>query len=281
MYWHYEVVLRWLHRLKGECESHLVINAASLFSTAGRQSQPQVPSTSMATFRDPNHQFQQPYNNVVDEQHFDTFWGYVYSHRVLIYLQFSRAIDQKSKKKKKSKKKGNATATAADAPSTSTPTTESPHGPDDEDEGEENEDEAEGDPGSPVKAGPSEEVPSTDTTTSISNGVKQLSVGGSDDDPAARFDALVKDRDALRQEVTQLRQSLEELQAKHVSEIEAVQGELAETQTEKENAEEQYQSLLGKVNTIRSQLGERLKADAVGVFRRNTLPLTDQGDRKI
>lgn len=79
---------------------------------------------------------------------------------------------------------------------------------------------------------------------------------------AARFDALVKDRDALRLEVTQLRQSIEELQSKHTSEIEAVQSELADTQDAKDTAEEQYQSLLGKVNTIRSQLGERLKADA-------------------
>lgn len=250
-------------------------------STVGVKSQLQMPSTSMATFRDLNHQFKQLYNNVVDEQHFDTFWGYVYFHIVLICLPFSRAADQKSKKKKKSKKKGNATATAPEAPSASTPTTEFPHGPDDEDEGEDNEDEAEGDSGSPLKAEPSAEVPSIDAATPISNGIKQLSVESSDDDPAARFNALVKDRDALRQEVTQLRQSLEQLQAKHVSEIEAVQGELAETQTEKENAEEQYQSLLGKVNTIRSQLGERLKADAVGSFRRNTLPITDHGDRKI
>lgn len=81
-------------------------------------------------------------------------------------------------------------------------------------------------------------------------------------DAAARFDALVKDRDALRLEVTQLRQSIEELQSKHNSEMEAVQTELADTQDAKDTAEEQYQSLLGKVNTIRSQLGERLKADA-------------------
>jgi len=94
------------------------------------------------------------------------------------------------------------------------------------------------------------------------------------EDAAARFDALVRDRDALRAEVTQLRRSLEELQSKHESDLEAVQNELQETQGEKEQAEEQYQTLLGKVNTIRSQLGERLKADAVGsspVWVRTTL----------
>jgi chromosome segregation ATPase len=84
-----------------------------------------------------------------------------------------------------------------------------------------------------------------------------------DDDTAARFEALVKDRDALRLEVIELRKSLEELQSKHTVELETAQNELADAQTEKENAEEQYQSLLGKVNTIRSQLGDRLKADAV------------------
>lgn len=85
----------------------------------------------------------------------------------------------------------------------------------------------------------------------------------STEDSNARFEALVKDRDALRVEVTQLRQSLEELQAKHQTSLESVREELQETQTEKEHAEEQYQTLLGRVNTIKAQLGERLKADAV------------------
>jgi dynactin complex subunit len=135
---------------------------------------------------------------------------------------------------------------------------------DDDDEAE-NEDQEAGD----AAASPDKEDASAqsaqDSATSLANGVKNLAVAldTEDNDAAARFDALVKDRDALRQEVTQLRQSLEELQAKHTSEIEAVQVELADTQAEKETAEEQYQSLLGKVNTIRSQLGERLKADAV------------------
>lgn len=84
-------------------------------------------------------------------------------------------------------------------------------------------------------------------------------------DTAARFDALVKDRDALRTEVTQLRQSLEALQSKHEKDLESVKDQLQDTQAEKDEAQEQYQSLLGKVNTIRSQLGERLKADAVSI----------------
>lgn len=101
------------------------------------------------------------------------------------------------------------------------------------------------------------------TTGELANGASSTSTSTDTEDPTARFDAMVRDRDALREEVSRLRQSIEELQAKHTTEIEEVQGQLQETQNEKENAEENYQNLLGKVNTIRSQLGERLKADAV------------------
>jgi chromosome segregation ATPase len=95
------------------------------------------------------------------------------------------------------------------------------------------------------------------------NGTEKPTVVESHGDSSARFEALVKDRDALRLEVSQLRQSIEELQAKHQSSLDSVREELQETQTEKEHAEEQYQTLLGRVNTIKAQLGERLKADAV------------------
>ncbi|KIW85332.1 hypothetical protein Z517_00722 [Fonsecaea pedrosoi CBS 271.37] len=182
--------------------------------------------------------------------------------------------DQKSKKKKKSKKKGNAqaatteTETETDAPTTPVDAHETQNGPDDEDDAENDEREAEQTAVSPIKEGSGDEA--SDTVT-VANGVKDLSIDDdNDNDAAARFDALVKDRDALRLEVTELRKSLEELQAKHATEIEAVQTELAETQVEKENAEEQYQSLLGKVNTIRSQLGERLKADAEDLAQART-----------
>ena len=95
----------------------------------------------------------------------------------------------------------------------------------------------------------------------------------SGDDVAVRFEALVQDRDALRAEVTQLRQSLEQIQSKHEEELGDVQTQLQDTQAEKEEAQEQYQSLLGKVNTIKAQLGERLKSDAVGLLRLDFLPI--------
>ncbi|KAI4261626.1 MAG: hypothetical protein L6R42_003177 [Xanthoria sp. 1 TBL-2021] len=82
------------------------------------------------------------------------------------------------------------------------------------------------------------------------------------DDTEARLEALALERSALRDEVTQLRESLERIQAKHEDDMTIIRGELNERTVEKEHAETQYRNLLGKVNTIRSQLGERLKADA-------------------
>ena len=83
------------------------------------------------------------------------------------------------------------------------------------------------------------------------------------EDTTQKLDALAKDRDALRAEVVELRRSLEQIQEKHSEETSNWQIQLEETQQGKEHAETQYKTLLGKVNTIRSQLGERLKADAV------------------
>ena len=79
----------------------------------------------------------------------------------------------------------------------------------------------------------------------------------------ARLDAMAKERDTLRAEVAELRQSLESIQGKHQEELSGLREEVEDAQSAKENAESQYRTLLGKVNTIRSQLGERLKADAV------------------
>ena len=85
-------------------------------------------------------------------------------------------------------------------------------------------------------------------------------------DTDERLEALAKERNALREEVAQVRRSLEEIQEKHEVELSSIRKQLAETQGEKEQAESQYRSLLGKVNTIKFQLGERLKADAVSIF---------------
>ncbi|KAJ5563858.1 hypothetical protein N7513_000100, partial [Penicillium frequentans] len=82
-----------------------------------------------------------------------------------------------------------------------------------------------------------------------------------DPEPNDRFDALVRDRDSLRAEVTDMRKSLEEIQLKHRLEMEALQQKLYDTESKKEQAETQFQKLLERVNIIKSQLGERLKED--------------------
>ncbi|CBF87581.1 putative Golgi matrix protein [Aspergillus nidulans FGSC A4] len=77
-----------------------------------------------------------------------------------------------------------------------------------------------------------------------------------------RFDALVRDRDSLRAEVTDMRKSLEEIQSKHRTDMQALQSKLDDAESKKEHAESQYRGLLERVNTIKAQLGERLKEDA-------------------
>ncbi|KAJ5363233.1 hypothetical protein N7541_004077 [Penicillium brevicompactum] len=81
-------------------------------------------------------------------------------------------------------------------------------------------------------------------------------------EPNDRFDALVRDRDSLRAEVADVRKSLEDIQSKHAAEIEPLQQRLDDAESKKDHAETQYQKLLERVNTIKSQLGERLKEDA-------------------
>ena len=209
--------------------------------------------------------------------------------------------DQKSKKKKKSKKKGTGTNNAPTLTPTTpadTDTQEVTESPIDVKETPDEDDESEQEEGTVAPPAPAQQpqaneppiaqqpeeppteqtnaTPPPDPTSNITNGVAKTTLEDADEkenDTAARFDALVADRDALRHEVTELRKSLESLQSKHETEIETLQENLADTQAEKENAEEQYQNLLGKVNTIRSQLGERLKADAVRLPTLHALPL--------
>lgn len=109
-------------------------------------------------------------------------------------------------------------------------------------------------------------------------------------DTAARLDAVAKERDALRQEVTELRKSLESIQskhegqasqdadAKHEAELQSLREELEEANEGKEHFETQYKNLLGRVNTIKTSLGDRLKADAARIeeFQTQVSDLEDQ-----
>lgn len=79
------------------------------------------------------------------------------------------------------------------------------------------------------------------------------------------YRALTEERDALREEIAQVRRTLIATQKEHEQEVDSMREQLAASRSEKEQAEAQYRGLLGKVSTIRSQLGERLKADAVSI----------------
>lgn len=79
-----------------------------------------------------------------------------------------------------------------------------------------------------------------------------------------RLEDMAREREALRDEVSYMRKSLEKIQERHEEEMGRIREQLSQTEEGREQAQTQYQNLLGKVNTIRSQLGERLKADAVG-----------------
>ncbi|KAL4751549.1 hypothetical protein BDW72DRAFT_92670 [Aspergillus terricola var. indicus] len=59
-----------------------------------------------------------------------------------------------------------------------------------------------------------------------------------------------------------MRKSLEEIQSKHRTDMQALQSKLNDAESKKEHAESQYRGLLERVNTIKAQLGERLKEDA-------------------
>jgi chromosome segregation ATPase len=105
---------------------------------------------------------------------------------------------------------------------------------------------------------------------------------------------MSQEREALRMEVERLRKALEDIQGKHAEEVSTIKNqhadelsniqtthteeittikeqhseelstikkELEESESAKDHAETQYQNLLGRVNTIKSSLGERLKAD--------------------
>ncbi|KAL8992450.1 MAG: hypothetical protein Q9188_007582 [Gyalolechia gomerana] len=84
----------------------------------------------------------------------------------------------------------------------------------------------------------------------------------SSDSTEARLEALAQERETLKEQVVELRRSLEKIQEKHDEDMNIIRSQLDQRTGEKEQAETQYRNLLGKVNTIRSQLGERLKADA-------------------
>lgn len=133
----------------------------------------------------------------------------------------------------------------------------------------------------------------TQPSTGVVDGSPE-SNGSSRSETSIRLDAMTAERQALRAEVELLRKSLEDIQGKHTEEHSAAKGqysenissieekyreeiaalkiqhaeemstvraELEETESSRENWESQYHTLLTRVNTIKTTLGERLKAD--------------------
>ncbi|RDA90547.1 hypothetical protein CP533_5687 [Ophiocordyceps camponoti-saundersi (nom. inval.)] len=80
-------------------------------------------------------------------------------------------------------------------------------------------------------------------------------------DPTVKLEAMGKEREALRAEVAQLRRQLESIQETHDQDVSQLRSDLEESNTAKEQAEEQYQNLLGRVEKIKESLSDRLKRD--------------------
>ena len=72
---------------------------------------------------------------------------------------------------------------------------------------------------------------------------------------------MSQEREALRQEVEQLRRQLESIQETHDHEVAQLRSSLGDSEAAKEHAETQYQTLLGRVEKIKETLGDRLKRD--------------------
>jgi len=81
------------------------------------------------------------------------------------------------------------------------------------------------------------------------------------DTASVKLEAMSQDREALRVEVEDLRRQLESLRETHTQEVVQLKTDLEESESAKTHAETQYQTLLGRVQTIKETLGDRLKRD--------------------
>lgn len=72
---------------------------------------------------------------------------------------------------------------------------------------------------------------------------------------------MSKECEAQRAEVEEMRRQLESIRAAHREEVSDLRADLEETQTGKEQAETQYQTLLLRVEKIKETLSDRLKRD--------------------
>ena len=110
-----------------------------------------------------------------------------------------------------------------------------------------------------------EDTTQTDDHTSNGHTIppsQNSGTGPSDPEASAKLETMSKERDTLRTEVEQLKKELESLRGgESTDEIEQLKAELEESNAAKERAEEQYQTLLGRVEKIKETLSDRLKRD--------------------
>jgi seryl-tRNA synthetase len=78
-----------------------------------------------------------------------------------------------------------------------------------------------------------------------------------------KLDALAVERDMLRREVAELRQSLEDITSQHEQEVKDLREKLDAANEGREDAEQKHATLLERVNNISATLGERLKSNVV------------------
>jgi uncharacterized coiled-coil DUF342 family protein len=78
-----------------------------------------------------------------------------------------------------------------------------------------------------------------------------------------KLEALAEERDLLRREVAELRQSLEDITSQREREVKGLREEVDTANEDREKAEQKHATLLERVNNISATLGERLKSNAV------------------
>lgn len=125
-----------------------------------------------------------------------------------------------------------------------------------------------------------QDTPATDTEKPQANGHARLPSGNghpvsadspsdSTNDTSAKLEAMSQEREALRAEVEQLRKQLETIQESHSTDVSKLKSDLEESEAAKDEAENQYQRLLGRVEKIKETLGERLKRDRADLEEAN------------
>ncbi|KAI0391018.1 hypothetical protein F5Y17DRAFT_468502 [Xylariaceae sp. FL0594] len=80
----------------------------------------------------------------------------------------------------------------------------------------------------------------------------------SDPGTTARLHVMSEENEALKAEVEELKKQLEKSKSTHIEETAQLKSELEEVEAAKEHAEEQYQTLLGRVEKIKESVGNRL-----------------------